>query len=459
MTRMKGYILLGALLFTASVLLGGSPVLAKEDKTKLPVEEEYPGHKVDEDMKPLRATGKPLTMSYGGWITPVVIDQRESNVELATSLTTAKIWAKSTLWSGSHIYVRVKDDYQAVIKEKNIDLKNENIVDLDVGYISMASEKGAVSLAMGRKFFYLGTGLILNGRGDGAELDIYSGILDLKLMGAYTGLLKKDNNPYGLSYADYSDGARRIFAGGAMEKRIGNQTLYLMGLAQIDRGKEEENTKTRYQSQYYGGGLRGILSDSLDYYGEFVYETGKSYLSGSTEQKDVKAYAGLAGISYFLKTAFNPALILHYAYGSGDKDRNNYKSSTANAADDDTGFLSFGTYIGGYALRPVLGNLHIFRGGFSFVPFYASDYRTLRRLNIEAKYSYYMKDKKEGQINYGEAPFPNKDVGQAVDAALRWGIYYDLAFFANYGLFLPGKAYAKDEKNRHFIMAGFNIVF
>ena len=75
----------------------------------------------------------------------------------------------------------------------------------------------------------------------------------------------------------------------------------------------------------------------------------------------------------------------------------------------------------------------------------------LKRLTIIAKYSYYMKDKKEGTINEGEATDNDLFIGHGVDVSLRWEILSDLSFFASYALFLPGDAFPSSENNRHFI--------
>ena len=274
-----------------------------------------------------------------------MVDDRNGDAVLTTSITTLRLWLKATLWQNAFLYVRGRDMYMRVIDEeyRSEVETTDNIIDLDVGFISMASSGRAVQFQAGRKFFILGTGLVFNGRGDGAELRLNSSIADLKLFGLYTGLLEKDVNPYGLSSRDLSDGAKRIFAGGSIERGIRNQTIYLMGMAQIDRAEEEDDTKSRYHSQYYGGGLKGLLMDGMDYYAEFVYQTGTNSLSG--EEVDITAMAGMFGLNYYFNSALKPAILLQYAYGSGDDDT---------ADDKDLVFNYFGTYVGGFALRPKL---------------------------------------------------------------------------------------------------------
>ncbi len=439
------------------ILLLGLPALAQEKET-ISDDRFFPEFRADEDMTVLKAEREPLSISYGGWITPVVIDSRDITA-LTSSVTIMKLWLKSTLWRNSFLYIRGKDVFFRVINQEEdaID-ETDNLIDLDVGFIGMSNDKRTLNLFLGRKFFVLGTGLVFNGRGDGGEFVFYSRFVDIKLFGAYTGLMKKDNNPYGLSDKDLADGAKRIFAGGTIQKEYYNQAVYLLGLAQIDQQEEEAGSKARYQSQYYGVGIRGTVSDLIDYHGEFIYETGQSYYSGTDEQEDIAAYAAILGLRYFPDVALNPMFILQYAYGSGE----NTGPTPANTSDEDNGFKTFGTFVGGYGLRPDLSNIHVFRGGFSLTPLYNSSSISLRRMNILLKYSYYVKDKPNATISIGNNPentLDEKEIGHGGDIAFRWRIFYDFSFFISYGIFIPGKAYASSEETRHFTIGGFNIIF
>ncbi len=470
----------------AVLYFSGFALFAQKKGAAVNADEFYPDFESDKDMKILKAERTPFVPSYGGWLTSVLIDERSKDAsgakELFTSVTTGKVWLKSYLWANNFVYVRGKDVYLHVLKEKVTDIDNDNVLDLDVGFFAFSNKNNTLKVFLGRKFFNIGTGLVFNGRGDGGEVGYYSKLFDVKLFGAYTGYMKKDNNPYGLSDEDISTGAKRFFAGGTLTKTIFNQTIYLLGLMQIDKGEEGDwevissgtragnfvQKMSRYHSQYYGAGLKGILGDAF-YYAEFILERGESnmltyddygtVIIDKYKKKPVKAYACNAGLNYYFNMVFNPALLINYAYGSGDKDRSDYKSPVGNTSGDDKGFVYFGTYVGGYALRPVLANLHVFRGGFSIVPFSESNKKYLKRIGFTAKYSYYMKDLPTSVISYGEADQDSKDVGHGIDASVRWKIFYDLVVYMNYGLFMPGDAYLSSEKNRNFIMGGFHLNF
>ena len=54
----------------------------------------YPDNDGDRDMADTRAKRNILTrgVQYGGWISPVFVDERNISNNLTTSLTTAKLW-------------------------------------------------------------------------------------------------------------------------------------------------------------------------------------------------------------------------------------------------------------------------------------------------------------------------------------------------------------------------------
>jgi len=395
-------------------------------------------------------------IQYGAILSPIYLFEDNDGGQLGSYILNASIWAKTYLWSNSFLYIRGKNSYMGIVTNDGSysSTESDNVLDLDLAYLSASSGSGAFNLSLGRKYYSIGSGLVLNGRGDGGETSLYGSILSIKLLGMYTGFLKKDNNPYGLSDKDITDGAERAFSGGTITASFYNQKLYLFGLAQFDRADQETDAETKYDSQYYGGGLEGVVLQNISYFAEFVYEKGTSYIANTTtpnEESDIAAYAVNSNINYYIPVVFHPALIFQYAYGSGDKYRTNYSTSNrpAGSIDDDKGFMYFGTFSGGYALKPVLGNIHIFRAGLSFAP--------INKISLSAKYNYYKKDKKEAPINSGEATLPESFIGQGVDVSFRWQMFYDLSMYVNYGLFLPGDAYDSSTGNKTFVMAGINL--
>ena len=50
----------------------------------------------------------------------------------------------------------------------------DNHFAVDAAFIRMSFAQQMVNLIIGRKYFLIGSGIVFNGRGDGAELHIYS---------------------------------------------------------------------------------------------------------------------------------------------------------------------------------------------------------------------------------------------------------------------------------------------
>lgn len=250
-------------------------------------------------------------IQYGVIFSPVYIYQDNDDGKLGSYVMNAKVWGKTFLWSNSFFYIRGKESYMGTTVKDGMyeGVESDNVIDLDLAYLSANFADNAFSFSAGRKFYNIGTGLVLNGRGDGGEVAWYGSFLSIDLLGMYTGLLQKDSNPYGLSDRDLADGAKRAFGGGTVTLSFLNQKLYILGLAQVDRGKEDSTAKTRYNSQYYGGGLAGVVLQNASYFAEYVYETGKSYLQGTDETSSIAAYAVNSGINYYFPVALNPT---HY---------------------------------------------------------------------------------------------------------------------------------------------------
>jgi hypothetical protein len=183
-------------------------------------------------------------------------------------------------------------------------------------------------------------------------------------------------------------------------------------------------------------------------------ERGKSYLTeysvtGSVSdylitggiKKDIVAYAGILNINYYIDVLLKPVFMVQYAFGSGDVNRSDYRS-TGNTWGKDRGFIYFGTFVGGYALKPILANMHVISGSVSFSPFSWVKLSYVKNMTLIAKYLYYLKYKDFSPINYGlDATRPDRDIGHGFDLSLRWLIFSDFSFFLNYGLFVPGKAF------------------
>ena len=413
----------------------------------------------DETMKSAGAASTAFVPAFGGWFTQMFAGESKSAYSFSTSSSSLRLWGRLGLGGNSFVYARVRDTYTAVlsknkIPEKQITGESANDFDLDVAFIELANERRTLQLDLGRRFFSVGSGLVVNGRGDGAEASLRSSIVDVSVFGFYTGLMDKDSNPYGLSDRDFSDGAKRVFAGGSAEKSWENQTGYIFAVVQKDYAKESLSSK-RYDSQYWGLGVKGALRCGIDYSAEGVYETGTSSANKNPSEKSgISAYAFTGGLSWSPDIARRPTFVLQYAFASGDADREAPTTASGNQYGGDGGFVPFGTFTSGYAFRPALSNLHLVRLGPTIKPFSAE-------MSFGARYDLYYKASDGAVSNYGDNAENGKSrfAGQGIDVIYRWAPYRDLSVFINYGLFVPGRALKESEMVRHFAAAGANIVF
>lgn len=430
-------------------------------------DEQLPDLSADESMKTAKTPRPAFVPSYGGWIMPVYMtdsrsayDDAGTQAKLSSVSVTSKLWAALSLGSSNYIYVRGKDVFSREIASENYSGDADyNNFDLDAAFVDIGTSNRSLRLIAGRKNFSVGSGTVLNGRGDGAEFDATYRYFDIQIFSFYSGFIKKDSNPYGLSSRDLSDGAKRLFCGGSFSFSYINNTLYAFGVYQKDKGKEYAGVKTLYDSQYYGAGIKGSPFDFMDYSVEGIAEGGKSYTAGGSK-KNISAYAAVATMNAYFDAGSKPSLFLQYAFGSGDMDRQDGTSvPNGNSRGSDKNFLSFGTYNGGYALRPRLSNIHVFRIGGGIVPFASYQSPRFSRMYLNFRVNYYLKDKKEAPVNDGEATLAEKNIGQGLDLSLRWKVFSDLSFFAQYGVFVPGTAYSADERTRQSVMGGSLVEF
>ncbi len=397
-------------------------------------------------------------VTWGGWIIPALTiydqaDKKKTGFQFYSI--TSKVWVQADFTDTFSVYVRGKDRYWDAYQRTNTPMaKSDNVAALDVATFQTNLMNKSLVITLGRKYFLEGTGLVLNGRGDGGQVDYHSRYVNAKAMALYTGLFPKEDNTYGISQKEVTDGSKRFFGGAEVSKKILNQNYYLFDIYQ----KDMNNAAGDYDSNYAGVGAENVFGN-LDVKTEAVYESGKSYTESTKKTADVSAYAFQTSGTYYLDYVMHPALYLSYAFASGDSDRKSATGAFDNATGSDLGFLSFGVFSGGNALNPQLSNLHVGRVGFSFKPMDMVSSRRLNRMVLITKYSYYQKDKEKGPTSDAAANNSRGFVGQGVDVNLRWEIYSDLGFFAGYSLFIPGDAYNKDFGNRTLVLSGVNLKF
>ncbi len=422
----------------------------------------YPDFYKDEDIKSAAVRHDVPHFTWGGWLTPAFIDIRENSKVLSIPSLTVRLWGNFSLQRNIFFYLRLKDTFSvsavntllpgtvpdnsrfersSYIAEKGIVSNVTEIADL--AYVSATTEDKKAAIQFGRKFFILGTGLILNSRGDGIDVNIYTKAIDIELLSFYTGLIPAASNPYNLTSRDLSLGSARAFAGLRLSKDIESHNLYTIVLGQYDYAPSDQ-----FHTLHAGLGVKGVFLGSLEYQGEFFYQYGMKTVNGVLN--NFNAISALANINYYFRVMLKPAILFQYAYGSGTKPN----SAIVN------GFDYFGLYNGGTALRPKLNNIHILRAGASFVPTDTIPVKQLNRLTLMAKYSFYMKDNLDTDAGGGIGATVGKiPIGHGLDFSMTWIIFQDLSFFTSFGLFFPGDAMPSTESNRSSFIAALNFAF
>ncbi len=455
-------ILFRKIIFLITLIICGANLYAQTGPIDRSEEAFYPDFYKDEDIKAAAVKHDAPQFTWGGWLTPAYIDIRENSKVLALPSVTMRLWGNFSLQQNVFLYLRIKDslsisalntlspgtssdnsqfDRTAYTAEKGIVSNLTEIADL--AYFSATTEDKKTVIQFGRKFFILGTGLLLNSRGDGIDVNIYTKIIDIELLSFYTGLLPAASNPYNLTSRDFSFGAARAFAGLRLSKDIDTHNLYTILLGQYDYAASDQ-----FNTLHAGLGIKGVFLGSLEYHGEFIYQYGMKTVNGILN--NFNAISALANINYYFKVMLKPAILFQYAYGSGTKP----VSAIAN------GFDYFGLYNGGTALRPKLNNIHILRAGASFVPTDPVQIKQLNRLTLMAKYSFYMKDNIDSDAGGGIGATVSKiPIGHGLDFSLTWSIFQDLSFFTSFGLFFPGDAMPSSESNRSSFIVAMNFSF
>jgi len=364
-------------------------------------------------------------------------------------VSTIRPWIGVNTGANSSITARGKyKNNTFVAKEAGLTLSNSNLIDLDM--LSYDYQSSAINFSVGRQFFYLGSGMLLNGRSDGVNVRFNLLNVNWEVFAAYSGLLLTDSNTFNISSRDFADGAERLFTGIKVGENFLRQQVNLFYLLEKDYASSTSTVGNEYSVNYLAFNISGDITSKLGYFYEAAYEFGKSYYTDSLVEADVRAFASIGKLTYFLDYKIKPKLYFDFAYGSGDSDRSSASSPTGNTRNKDGGFIAFGTFDGGIGLRPKLSNLIVLDAGASFIPF--------EDTQAGVKVLKYFKAKPEGIINSGEATLNKRDAGWGADLFVAYKVSSELSLTSAYGLFIPGAAFAADENSlRHVFMFGVNL--
>jgi hypothetical protein len=451
-TRTRAMALAAALL----ALVGTAAHAQKEVRDKPFIEEEKRA-----ELDRTISYAQDALFDWGGWINVsyIGLDDPPANEHRELEFYDLRLWGKLQLGELHRFYARTYTQFVDFndgdafwgadndVRGMNLD---QGFYTLDLGQAFKARPRWKSYLTLGRQYAFLGRGILFNKVAEGIQWKSELGLFDWKAQ-----LLKTVE-----SQADFdgsrpgSGSSRRYFLGTELRYLgLGKHQIYAMNLLQRDHNGEEPEDPAQdfdYDSQHYGLGVRGQFWPTVRYWGEGLYETGRSYASGATgDREDIRAWGSDVGIEWLPVVWSRPRFSLEYMFGSGDEDRGSVTNTVGGnqAGTDDNALVTFGYLQTGYALFPRLSNIHIWRLGASFKPLQA--YALLEEFELGTNFYLYRKDEADGAISDARANVADKDIGNEWDLFMRWRILSDLNAAANWGLFDPGDAYA-DPNDRSF---------
>jgi len=323
----------------------------------------------------------------------------------------------------------------------------------------------------GRDLVYWGNGLTLSEILDGAFIHTSWNDTSLDLIAGLTPQHTVDIDP---SRPHFEDNTNRGFYGSMLSQQIGKHKVYSYALLQRDYNSDNVGfesgirTKYDYNSNYFGIGAQGAITDRLLYGVEYVYENGKNLsnsfiINGFNLQQQDQGHSAISASAFdgrldFLvldrrKTRFSFEMIA----ATGDDDR--IQTSTTFAGNKkgtaDLAFNGFGLLNTGLAFAPQVSNVLIFRVG--GVTFPLPDHSAFERAQLGVDFFIYNKFDADAPID--ESTTNKNYLGCEPDIFLNWQITSDVTLAIRYGIFFPGAAIINDSENRQFFGAGVTYAF
>jgi len=395
----------------------------------------------------------PWLFDWGATVSPAGIFSSQGGETSLVAAMSGNVWLRLSLPGLWQFYGRLRDSaLLEVLPWPETGLELVNLWEVNAAYLQLVDPEVGLSLALGRKPFLLGSGLILSGSGDGLEVQLSNPLFNLKAFGFYTGLLDPGFSTYGMHSWDDENGARRYIGGYSVGIGILGHEVSLLGMYQGDFGLSPDDL---YTSWYSGIQAKGMLLGG-DYLAEWYLEEGYSP-SGSTSAA-IDAFGGTVRYQRIFGIPTSPGVVLQYSLASGDADRTVADGSVGNTAGLDTAFQAFGQLNAGSAFRPYFSNIHVGQAGFSWRPLEGAGYR-LSDSSIGLRYFYYAKYAIAGVVNVDEGGLPSHDLGHGLDLVIRWSPFNDVSTFLNGGLFLPGAAFPAGEAIRYTVSGGMSLSF
>jgi hypothetical protein len=328
-----------------------------------------------------------------------------------------------------------------------------------------------LAVEVGRDLVYWGNGLTLSEVLDGGDVRLTWNQTSLDLLAGITADYVVDVDP---SRPDFDQDTTRGFYGALLSQQLGKHKLYAYALMQRDYNEDDVSfdagirTKFNYNSNYFGIGAQGGITDRLLYGAEFTFENGTN-LSNSFEVQGpnlvqidqshnaIHAFAFDGRLDYLLLDRRHSRISGEIIAATGDDDR--LQTSTTFGGNkpgtSDTAFNGFGLLNTGLAFAPAVSNVLIFRVG--GVTFPMPNHTLFERAQLGVDLFFYNKFDADAPID--EPTTRDSYLGFEPDIFFNWQITSDVTLALRYGIFFPGAAIVNDQNTRQFFGAGITYAF
>ena len=377
-------------------------------------------------------------------------------------ITDVRLWGDLVYQNMHQLYARVMGtwtDYGAGSEYYYDEENDANFPRLDVGYyrleltrfLGVEDPLGRLRFKAGRDYFRLGTGLLLDKRGDGGILEYTAGNLHLNAF-IERSIYSEDMGDR--SYPDFGHN-KRLFSG----IEVGNKFAFdawntptsfdFFGYALWQRFLNDREftefpdaagQKFGDDTRNLGAGVKGEVGTGLAWSLEYILQRGDTYSDGSTERTDIDAYAYGFTTEYVFRTVHSlPTFTFQYIYGSGDPDAGNTLDTIGGnqAGTDYKAFTPYGYVDTGVAFFPQISNMLVYKFGASCSPFEKGE--GCADLQVGANYFIYQRAERMGGISDRYTVPGERNLGHEIDVYLQWRPFTDVSVLVQYGLFDPNR--------------------
>ncbi|MBN3037877.1 MAG: alginate export family protein [Candidatus Omnitrophica bacterium] len=468
----KGAFLLIIGVTLAIIMISSGKVSAQSAQEERRIEQEKRDVLAETELQILKGE-KSLLFDCGGWVDYRYDNYTDDDNDSSSADTLddefsadVRLWLKAifrpaadTAYTNEHsLYVRLKN---LIIERRPGDLAGGYDNDgphLDYGYLVL--DFNPLWFELGRRYFSVGRGIAYSNVNDGSA--VFLELEDLSIKGFFAHTLPHEDN-VDASVPGWDKESDRNFYGLETSYNVTeNHDLYGYIVVQRDDSGEDPDEPRHnytYNSQYFGLGLEGAITQNTNYWAELIRQTGESYIFDNNQRADVDAWAGDFGMMYNWDVYSRPSLYVEYAFGTGDADRESVTDTQGgNTQGDDTNFLYFGYLPAGYTLSPRLSNIHFIKAGAILNPL--EKFRFFKNFSFGVDCYRYFKYKEGGGIYDVDATLNDTDIGFEVDLTLNWQVFSDLKCSLQYGTFSPGDAYPDNTDDREeYLYTGFTFTF